>query len=525
MNSKIIGFTVSKDIISHSDIDIFDVGLNLIKKEYAGFNIYLWGIGEIEGAIVNGSYTLSFPYTSSLNDRNVLITLSEGVIIIDNDWLGSIPVYYNPVAKIISTLPLKCVRGKGVDSEGLLYYLQHGYALYGKTYRKDVCQMSYCSTLIIEEKFKLVQREDPALALVDAKENSDEVEVINTIRKYINEVENKIPNKIILPTSGGYDSRLLNALVTNKDRILSYTYGLSENSGLCYQVQYAKELSTRLNTQWKEIEFGDFWCEIGPWFKLYGQTTHLHGMYQIDFYRKIKALHKGNEALSLLSGIVGDMWSGGKECKGIFKYDQLSELSLSYGVNIEKKHTFQKAFPIKKKEFYLKNKKPLHEPMYQAVATIRAKITLLSYLMQVPEYFGFLSWSPFLNFNVASIMLRLPNERKKNRVWQSDYFKSNNIDIENSNFQNIQYYNNVMNDTVRSHEFEPLDVAFLEQYVNKSHLLTINKRMAGVGISANLYNYIMEKKWTEKLLRRGFGMKRAYVEYMVLKGLEMGLKA
>ena len=82
-----------------------------------------------------------------------------------------------------------------------------------------------------------------------------------------------------------------------------------------------------------------------------------------------------------------------------------------------------------------------------------------------------------------------------------------------------------MNDTVRSHEFEPLDVAFLEQYVNKSHLLTINKRMAGVGISANLYNYIMEKKWTEKLLRRGFGMKRAYVEYMVLKGLEMGLKA
>ena len=280
MNNKIIGFTVCKNNIEHGDIDIFNIGLKSIKKEYAGFNIYLWGIGEIENAIVSGSYTLSFPHTSSLNDRNVLITLSKKTIKIDNDWLGSIPIYYNPVAKIVSTLPLKCSRDKGVDSEGLLYYLQNGFASFGKTYRKDVYQMTYCSTLIVNEKINLVQRKDPALMLINTKEKYNETEAINAIKQYINNGEDKVKNKIIVPTSGGNDSRLLNALINDKKRILSYTYGVSKNSESCFQVLYAKELSKRLKTKWKEIKFGNFWSEMNPWFRLYGQATHLHGMYQ-----------------------------------------------------------------------------------------------------------------------------------------------------------------------------------------------------------------------------------------------------
>ena len=92
---KIVGFTVSKHKISHDDIDIFGMGLNKVEFRKNGFNIYLWGIGNIENCVIGGKYSLSFPVSENLLDRNILLYFSNKSIIIENDWLGSIPVFYN----------------------------------------------------------------------------------------------------------------------------------------------------------------------------------------------------------------------------------------------------------------------------------------------------------------------------------------------------------------------------------------------------------------------------------------------
>ena len=522
--NKIIGFTISIKPICHDDVDVFDVGLRVIEKFESGLWFYFWGIGDLEKSVIDNLYTLSFPRTKSLNDRNVLINVGKDSVVIENDWLGSIPVFYNKSNIIISTLPLKCIHDDGVDEEGLSYYLRHGYTQHGVTYRKGVRQLRYCSRLDLSgSSLQVSKRPDPVVSMIKKGIVADERHSIKAIQEDLNKLENNSTGNIIIPTSGGYDSRLLNALITNKDRINSYTYGVSKSSGQCFQVQYAKELSARLGTKWQEIRFGDFWDDINPWFRLYGQATHLHGMYQIDFYRKIRKIH-GEDNCILLSGIVGDAWAGNKIIDEINTYKDLDVLSLSYGVNIEKKNILVSEFMDAQKHEYDEISDFLKFPAYRLVAMVRTKLALLSYLTQLPEYFGFIAYSPFLSFEIVEKMLSIPKDRWDKRKWQKEYFMDNNLDVERANLKDVQHYNDVMSQTFNRHDFEPLDIGVLDKYVRKSHLNAINKRMKKNSILANSYNSLMESKWPEKIMRRVFGKKRAYIEYMILKGLEMGLK-
>ena len=94
MKSKIVGFTISKNEIDY-EYDIYKTGFNRQKIYFKEFTIIIWGIGDIGSCIVEGMYSLSFPLTKSLDERNVLITLNNDEISIENDWLSSIPIFYN----------------------------------------------------------------------------------------------------------------------------------------------------------------------------------------------------------------------------------------------------------------------------------------------------------------------------------------------------------------------------------------------------------------------------------------------
>ena len=45
-------------------------------------------------------------------DRNILISFENDKIIVENDWLGSIPIFYNQKENIISTLSNFCLKDK-----------------------------------------------------------------------------------------------------------------------------------------------------------------------------------------------------------------------------------------------------------------------------------------------------------------------------------------------------------------------------------------------------------------------------
>ena len=74
----------------------------------------------------------------------------------------------------------------------------------------------------------------------------------------------------MVPTSGGYDSRLLNYLVRDKGRIRSFTYGVSQNQASSTEVVYAKKISEVLGTRWSQVKLSNYHQAIDDWFDMYG---------------------------------------------------------------------------------------------------------------------------------------------------------------------------------------------------------------------------------------------------------------
>ena len=317
-NNKLIGFILTTEKIKPR-IDTFNVGLNLFTIKHNNFHIYLWGTGLIENYKINGKYSLSFPLNNSLLDRNILISIEGNEIIVENDWLGSIPVFYNPKEKIVSTISNFCLKDKKIHDEGLSNFCEFGYSVFEQTVFEDVKFMRYYSKLIVsDENIKIEYKKDPVSEKSFLEKESNENDVINLMQDYVSRIESQIDGDIVLPTSGGYDSRLLNYLVKDKSRIRSFTYGLSKDQTKSSEVVHAKKNSEIFSTKWEQIELKNYPKYISKWFSIYGFSTHLHGMYHIEFYFKILEKYKFKNP-SFLSGIFGDIWAGN------IKYEKISD--------------------------------------------------------------------------------------------------------------------------------------------------------------------------------------------------------
>ena len=284
--TKVIGFLITKEN-KQPEVDFFGVGIKSITMQHNDYYIYLWGIGDIENYKINNKYSLSFPLKDTLFDRNILISFNGGKIIIENDWLGSIPIFYNPKDNIVSTLSNFCLKDKTIHSEGLSNFCEFGYSVFEQTMFEDVKFVRYYSKLIISDDIAIEYKKDPVLDKSFLEKISDEKEVITLMQDYISDIESKIDGDIVLPTSGGYDSRMLNYLVKDKSRIQSFTYGISADQSKSSEVVHAKKISDIYNTKWEQIELTEFHKYIEEWAKVYGFSSHLHGMYHIEFYSNI----------------------------------------------------------------------------------------------------------------------------------------------------------------------------------------------------------------------------------------------
>jgi len=529
---KIIGFTISKNQIDHSDIDVFHRDLILHEMERGGFHIYIWGIHDIEKCKLNGKYSLSFPLNENLLDRNILLYFEDGNVIIENDWLGSTPVFYNESDGIVSTLSLKTLIRNEIHPEGLADYIEFGYCTFEQTPFNYVKFMRYYSKLIINsEGIKIEYKEDPVYQKGIFDKTEDEQRIFKNIQNYINNIENMTCDEIIIPTSGGFDSRLLNLCIHDKSRIRAFTYGLSDNQSESYEVVHAKKISEILGTKWKQVELGEFNKYIEDWFKIFGISTHLHGMYHIEFYKKILENHTFGKNATFLSGIIGDAFSGNVSIAPIKDYHDIKNLSYSHGANSDTSQLVICYDENLKQKYFKENRKYFENEKIRIIQSMRIKIILLSYLRTIPEYFGFPVWTPFHNFDIAIGMLNLPKERQKNRAWQQDIFKRHNLDVENmglskDNSNTLDYHAFI------NHGFEPLDINALSPYFKKDYLIGINNTMLKNNhllpeSILSLHDKILRIRYVGSGLRRiGCKPKKDIMipmPYYILKALELGL--
>ncbi len=186
--NKIIGFLVTKEK-KELDIDFFKSGLSTIELFHSGYYVYLWGIGDIETYKVDNKYSLSFPLHNSLLDRNILISFDDSSITVQNDWLGSIPVFYNQKELIVSTLSNFCIKNKTVHDEGLANFCEFGYSVFGQTMLEDVKFMSYNSDLIIlNNEIKIQNRNDPLMDKDLFSSETTTEDVVHLMREYIQKI-------------------------------------------------------------------------------------------------------------------------------------------------------------------------------------------------------------------------------------------------------------------------------------------------------------------------------------------------
>ena len=452
---------------------------------------------------------------------------NEEKVLFESDWLGSTPYFYNQKTGESSKLINDVITGDNVlkfHREGLYNFLDYGYSVFGQTPLEDVKFLKPASRLIKLQDGRLIEEKltDPLEKWLNY--SLSEGDIIDLIQERVQKWESKLSSdqKIILPLSGGFDSRLLLWCIKDKTRVKAFTYGFSQNQKKSSEVVYAKKLSEKYKLDWEQISIGKFHKYFDEWNDIYGLSTHAHGMYHFEFYEIIRRMLKKEHFF--LSGIVGDVFAGDVKKIRIKNADDLIKLSYSHGLNADPKNLNFHCGKNLRDNFWIENKEELNDERFQIVTTIRFKIILLSYLFKIPSVFNFKPWSPYLDIDIAMAMLNLPKKRRLNRRWQTDFFKKVGLDIESLNLKTDKRNLLNINATI-FHPLNPLDVELLSSLFNKKYINWINKNVFLNKINL-LRASIFQIPKLGGILRRA-GLKNfwnAYSAYISIKPIELYLK-
>ena len=127
---------------------------------------------------------------------------------------------------------------------------------------------------------------------------------------------------------------------------------------------------------------------------------------------------------SFLSGIFGDIWAGSVKYQDLTIYQDVINLGYTHGLNLDLKYLNLEIDENLKHNFFKTNCKNFISDKIKSVFTVRMKLMLISYLTQIPEYFGMPVWTPFLNFEIVKSTLNIEDSRRANRVWQKEFFQN-----------------------------------------------------------------------------------------------------
>lgn len=388
----------------------------------------------------------------------------------ESDWLGTNPVFYHERTGRVSERMLEVIDWSNFefDPDGVRDYLDFGYCVFGHTPVRHVRFLAACNRLVRLPDGRLQEERlhDPAERLSPSP--SDETEVIELLRSQVATWANAQKGPIIVPTSGGYDSRLLNLLIPDKSRIRAYTYGISSRPERSSEVVLARCLARKLSLQWQQIDLGNYYQYLDNWDELFGPATHAHGMYHWSFYEEIARTHPG---APVLSGIIGDAWAKEIPAQKIAGPDDLIKLSYSHGLDARKLTIRLSSAGRWRREHWELWRERLSDPRQQVIAMLRNKLMLLRYLVSLPRHLGFKPWSPFLEPNCALAMLQLPDERRRNRLWQRDYFAAHEVDFPLQG--SIQNSLNLLQ--IRRFPPPPLNTARLSLLFSRKDIEAINR--------------------------------------------------
>lgn len=401
-------------------------------------------------------------------------------LLLETDWLASSPIFFNSKIGVADTNIWQVItsakEGVRFDPEGLYNFLDFGYSVFGQTPVENVRFMPPAARLYrtTDGAIEVERLADPIAHWWDYRLAEDEV--IDLIRSRVQDWEDTLPadQEIVLPLSGGFDSRLLLWCLRDKSRVRAFTYGLSEDQGQSTEVVHARALAGRFGVRWERIPLGDFHRHFDAWDAAFGLSTHAHGMYHFEFYTRIRERLAGRQAF--LSGIIGDAWAGSIPARRLEAPGELTILGYTHGMRADPSRLCLAANHDLRETFWGQHHERLLDHRFQVVISMRLKLMLLSYLIRVPRLFGFEPWTPYLDIDIAMAMLNLPPERRTNRQWQRDFFAKVGLDLENQGLKS-SWQNNLNIQAIRRIPVPPLNPDLLADLIDPAYVEWINRRV------------------------------------------------
>lgn len=447
------------------------------------------------------------------------------------DWLASIPVFYNEKTLKISHNINDVVDWCDIEfhSEGLNNYLDFGYSVFQQTPLKNIKFLRHSSEIWVENnKLKIVENPDPVIKWFEENPGyKNEEEVLELIKKKVRTWEKRIKDNIIIPVSGGYDSRLLAYCIKDKSKLKAFTYGVSNKQEESFQVFVARNFCEKFGINWCQIKLGDFHKYLNDWDGLFGVSTHAHGMYHFEFYEKIRnTLAKGN---NLISGIGGDWWSGSFSKVKINSPEDLFYLGYTHNLNAKSKYSKLERCNDLKNEYFNLNRGKLEDWKYQSIAMARLKIILISYLFRVPSFLKFEPFYPYLDMDIALSMLSIKPDRREKRIWQKELFKKEKMDFQSS-LRKMSKVNTLNHQAMKKNKFKALNVEMLSEIIQEEYIRKINTVLLQTPflykiipqIKASRINPYFIRKVLEVFSKLGLNDKflEFYYAYLTLKPIE-----
>ena len=483
------------------------------------------------------------PTTSGCGAANPSLTRRTGVaclgnnarptdeLLYESDWLASRPFFYNlrtgrashNINQVIDLADLE------FDPEGFNDYLDFGFSVFERTPLRDVRMLRYSSRLLSgPDGLRVEYLDDPAWAWLERESTVDEVLELASAK--INAAAAG-DGEIVVPTSGGFDSRLINVLLTDRRRIRAFSYGTSDDPARSAEVVKAAELVRRLGIRWELVPLGAFHRYFDEWDALFGVSTHAHGMYQIEFYRRI--LERVPAGSTVLSGLCGEWFAGDDpdvqgDRDAPWTRRPLRCFASAACVRTPGRASSE-ASPSVAAAAVMEQPRIRTEMLPRVYTVVRLRLTLLSYLLSVPASLGLRAKGPYLDIDLAMRMLTLPAEQRKERRWQREFFARQGVDLEARAFS-FDERNTLNLQGMRRVPLQPLDVALLREVVRPEYVRWINRDVGPLGLYSEatwrLGHSARVSRGVGALEENGHRQRRlhAYNAYLTLKPIESLLK-
>lgn len=191
----------------------------------------------------------------------IIVHFKNTCVYAATDISRSFPIFYSSDGDIISDMAENIRLYKSVEKENVdlsLYsaMLATRYASPGKTVYKEICQLRAAEVACINGKEILckqyychLRKEDRSKSIGHLKKKFEHVS-----SAMIDNLETTLKGKkVVLPLSGGYDSRFIACLLKSKgyDNVVCYTYGRKSD----YEVQYSEAVAKKLGFEWVCVEY------------------------------------------------------------------------------------------------------------------------------------------------------------------------------------------------------------------------------------------------------------------------------